>query len=220
LRSISLISKVDNMNLTDKLSKRYASKHMNGEKLPKQKVHNILEAIRLAPTSKGLQPFKVFVVESQDLKDKIFEIAAPGQPQVPKASELIIFACYKEITDDVLGAYYNLFRSSRPMISEEKATSYVYSIKNFITPDFAFEWAARQAYLALGFGLVAAAVEDVDSVPMEGFNPKALDELLNLEEQNLGSVCILTIGYRNEETDYNATLPKVRKDNQDLFIFL
>ncbi|GAB1414930.1 NAD(P)H-dependent oxidoreductase [Paludibacter sp.] len=208
------------MHLTDILNKRYASKQMSGEKLPKNKVDNILEAIRLAPTSKGLQPFKVFVVESQELKDKIFEIAAPGQPQVPKSSEVIIFACYKEITDDVLDAYYDLFRASRPMIAEEKASNYVYSIKEFIKSDFAFEWAARQAYLALGFGLVAAAVENVDSVPMEGFSTKALDELLNLNEQNLGSVCMLTIGYRDEKTDYNATLPKVRKDNQDLFIFL
>ena len=80
-----------------------------------------------------------------------------------------------------------------------------------------FKWATNQAYIALGFGLAAAAIELVDSVPIEGFSPPALDELLQLKEQNLGSVCMLAIGYRDEQTDYNAHLPKVRKSNDDLF---
>lgn len=83
-----------------------------------------------------------------------------------------------------------------------------------------FNWAARQAYIALGFALTAAAVEQVDSVPIEGYNPAALDELLGLEEKNLGSVCMMAIGYRDEVTDYNATLPKVRKNKTELFEFI
>jgi nitroreductase len=210
------------MTLITKLSKRYASKQMNGKKLPQDKVDNILEAIRLAPTSMGLQPFKILVVESQELKNKIFEVAAPGQPQIPNASQVLVFACYRKVTDEILDNYFDLINKTRPMLAKEKVAAYRNMMNGLLnkTADENFQWAARQAYIALGFGLAAAAEQEVDSVPIEGYNPGALDKLLNLSERNLGSVCMLAIGYRNEETDYNARLPKVRKSTQDLFELL
>lgn len=210
------------MTLITKLSKRYASKQMNGKKLPQDKVDNILEAIRLAPTSMGLQPFKIFEVESQELKNKIFEVAAPGQPQIPNASQVLVFACYRKVTDEILDNYFDLINKTRPMLAKEKVAAYRNMMNGLLnkTADENFQWAARQAYIALGFGLAAAAEQEVDSVPIEGYNPGVLDKLLNLSERNLGSVCMLAIGYRNEETDYNARLPKVRKSTQDLFELL
>lgn len=210
------------MTLITKLSKRYASKQMNGKKLPQDKIDNILEAIRLAPTSMGLQPFKILVVESQELKNKIFEVAAPGQPQIPNASQVLVFACYRKVTDEILDNYFDLINKTRPMLAKEKVAAYRNMMNGLLnkTADENFQWAARQAYIALGFGLAAAAEQEVDSVPIEGYNPGALDKLLNLSERNLGSVCMLAIGYRNEETDYNARLPKVRKSTQDLFELL
>lgn len=210
------------MTLITKLSKRYASKQMNGKKLPQDKVDNILEAIRLAPTSMGLQPFKILVVESQELKNKIFEVAAPGQPQIQNASQVLVFACYRKVTDEILDNYFDLINKTRPMLEKEKVAAYRNMMNGLLnkTADENFQWAARQAYIALGFGLAAAAEQEVDSVPIEGYNPGVLDKLLNLSERNLGSVCMLAIGYRNEETDYNARLPKVRKSTQDLFELL
>lgn len=210
------------MTLITKLSKRYASKQMNGKKLPQDKVDNILEAIRLAPTSMGLQPFKILVVESQELKNKIFEVAAPGQPQIPNASQVLVFACYRKVTDEILDNYFDLINKNRPMLAKEKVAAYRNMMNGLLnkTADENFQWAARQAYIALGFGLAAAAEQEVDSVPIEGYNPGALDKLLNLSERNFRSVCMLAIGYRNEETDYNARLPKVRKSTQDLFELL
>ncbi len=210
------------MTLITKLSKRYASKQMNGKKLPQDKVDNILEAIRLAPTSMGLQPFKILVAESQELKNKIFEVAAPGQPQIPNASQVLIFACYRKVTDEILDSYFELINKTRPMLAKEKVVAYRNMMNGLVgaPAEANFQWAARQAYIALGFGLAVAAEQEVDSVPIEGFSPEALDKLLNLHERNLSSVCMLAIGYRNDETDYNARLPKVRKSTQDLFEFL
>lgn len=210
------------MNFIENLNKRYASKQMNGKKLSPEKVETILEAIRLAPTSMGLQPFKVLVVENQELKEKIFEKSAQGQPQIPMSSQLLIFACYRKITKEILDEYFERIVTSRPMLPLAKVTAYRQMMDGFINrPDNEnFNWAARQAYIALGFALTAAAVEQVDSVPIEGYNPAELDELLNLEEKNLGSVCMMAIGFRNESTDYNATLPKVRKIKTELFEFL
>lgn len=207
------------MTLIDKLQKRYASKQMNGKRLPKEKVNHVLEAIRLAPTSLGLQPFKVFVIEDQELKQRIFNTAAPGQPQIPNASELLVFACYRKVTKEILDEYFDLIVSTRDL-PVEKLTSYRNMMNGLVNASAQenFFWATRQAYIALGFGLVAAADEMIDSVPIEGFNSAVLDDILNLESQNLGSVCLMAIGYRNEETDYNARLPKVRKSKDNLFI--
>lgn len=210
------------MNFIESLNKRYASKQMNGKKVSPGKVEIILEAIRLAPTSMGLQPFKVLIVEDQELKDIIFAKAAQGQPQIPKSSQLFIFACYKKISEEIIDEYYERIITSRPTLPLAKVTAYRQMIlKSLDRPDEAnFNWAARQAYIALGFALTAAAVENVDSVPIEGYNPAALDELLELEDKNLGSVCMMAIGYRDEETDYNASLPKVRKTKTELFEYL
>lgn len=207
------------MTFIEKLNWRYASKQMSGEKLPQEKVDTILEAIRLAPTSMGLQPFKVLIVDDQTTKQKIFEAAAPGQPQIPNASQLLVFACYKKVTKEILDNYFELINEKRPMLANEKVTAYRNMMNGLLerSEESTFTWAAHQAYIALGFGLAAAAVEQIDSVPIEGFNPAALDDLLQLKVKNLGSVCMLAIGYRDEATDYNARLPKVRKSKEKLF---
>ena len=113
--------------------------------------------------------------------------------------------------------------TQRPTLPLAKVTAYRQMIDKSLLnrPDEAnFAWAARQAYIALGFALTAAAVEQVDSVPIEGYNAAALDELLELDDKNLGSVCLMAIGFRDEATDYNATLPKVRKFKSELFEFI
>jgi len=74
-----------------------------------------------------------------------------------------------------------------------------------------YQHAARQAYIALGVALVAAASEGVDSTPMEGFDPAKLDEILGLRERGLRSVTILPLGYRQEEGDWLVKLKKVRR---------
>lgn len=207
------------MNLTEKLNRRYASKMMNGTSIDTQKAENILEAIRLAPTSLGLQPFTVFVIKSQEMKEKIFNLAATGQPQIPTCSHLLVFAANKSINSEILDEYFELFKSARTL-PKEKSEGFRKMLNYLLMRSDAdnFNWAARQAYIALGFGLVAAAAENVDSVPIEGFNSKELDSILELEDKNLGTVCLLALGNRDEDKDYNAKLPKVRKSKEKLFV--
>lgn len=171
------------MSLIKQLNWRYAAKQMNGNRVPEEKLQTILESIRLAPTSLGLQPFKILVVRNQELKDRIFNEAASGQPQIPNCSELLIFASYKKITKEIIDEYFNNIRNTRSMLPEEKLTAYRGMIEMATNrPDEAnHEWAARQAYIGLGFGLVAAAHESVDSVPIEGYSKTKLDTILNLD---------------------------------------
>ncbi len=209
------------MNLITQLNWRYASKMMNGTDVDDEKINCVLEAIRLAPTAYGLQPFTIFVVRNQDIKQQIFNVAASGQPQIPTCSHLLIFAAYRKINTQMLDDYFELINKTRDL-PQEKLSSYRQLMNGLVESSEAdnFNWASRQAYLALGFGLVAAAHEGIDSVPIEGFNPMALDKLFNFSEQNLGSVCMLALGNRDVEKDYNAKLPKVRKSSEKLFIEL
>jgi len=81
-------------------------------------------------------------------------------------------------------------------------------------------WTTCQVYIPLGVGLVAAAEEKVDATPIEGFDSAALDRILGLEEQNLASITILALGYRDESVDRLASARKVRKSARDLFVKL
>ena len=82
-------------------------------------------------------------------------------------------------------------------------------------PEANFTHAAKQAYIGLGTALIAAADAGVDSTPMEGFDPKALDEILNLKEKGLRSVVMLPLGYRKEDEDWLVKLKKVRRSKEN-----
>jgi len=206
------------MNLIDKLNWRYATKRMNGTKVPQEKVDRILEAIRLSPTSYGFQAFKVFVIENEALKEQIFN-AAYQQPQIKEASHLLVFAAVKNVDAQQADDYIELIATTRGK-TVESLSGMRSMFDGLVSAENNFAWTSRQTYIALGFGLVAAAVEEVDATPMEGFNNETLDKILGLSEQNLGSVTIMTLGYRDAENDHYATAAKVRKSNEQLFVAL
>jgi len=78
------------------------------------------------------------------------------------------------------------------------------------------EHAARQVYIALMSGMMQTVYEGLDSTPMEGFDPDALDKILDLEKKNLKSTVLLAVGYRDTENDWLVNLKKVRKPMSDL----
>lgn len=205
------------MTLIDKLNWRYATKRMNGTKVPQEKIDRILEAIRLAPTSFGLQPFKVIVVENAALRERIYKEACP-QPQILEGSHVLVFAAIKNVDIKQVEDYLQLIAETRD-ISTDSLKDFRNMFNGIIShsEEKNFIWTARQAYIAFGVGIVAAASEDVDATPMEGFNASALDNILGLTEQNLSAVTILTLGYRDEDNDYHAKDKRVRKSKEALF---
>lgn len=82
------------------------------------------------------------------------------------------------------------------------------------SPEENFQHTARQAYIGLGTALAAAAMEEVDSTPMEGFDNQALDEILDLRSRGLKSVAIMPLGYREADKDWLVNLKKVRKPRE------
>jgi nitroreductase / dihydropteridine reductase len=208
------------MNLIQSLEWRYASKRMNGQRVPEEKINTILEAIRLAPSSMGLQPYTVLVIEDEALKKQIQPVAN-NQPQIVESSHLLVFAAWGSINPAHIDAYIHDIASVRN-VPEESLSGFKEKLMGLAknrTQEQNFNWAARQVYIAFGTALVAAAELKIDATPMEGFNTEALDELLQLREQGLRSVALLPLGYRDTENDWLAKQPKVRRKKEQLFIF-
>ena len=205
------------MELLDKLKWRYATKAMNGKTVPQEKVDIILEAARLAPTSSGLQPFEIMVVTNQELKEKIKPVAW-NQSVVTDSSHLLVFAAWDNYTEERINKMFDLTNEIRGFKNEgwENYRQQLLGMYPQRDPEVNFQHAARQAYIAFAEALTAAAFEGVDSTPMEGFDPDAIDEILGLRAKGLRSCVLLPIGYRKTEEDWLANLVKVRKSTEDL----
>jgi nitroreductase len=207
------------MELLKSLEWRYATKKMNGEKVPQDKLERILEATRLAPSSYGLTPYNVIVVEDQKLKEEL-QGACYGQTQLTDSSVVLVFATWDDVTEEAVDIYIQETATQRG-IDVEMLGEFSGMIKGSLsnmTQEQKVAWAQRQAYIGLGFALVAAATEEVDSTPMEGFVPTSVDNILGLKELGLMSVAVLPLGYRDTENDYLASLKKVRWENEKFFI--
>lgn len=207
------------MNLIESLEWRYASKKMNGKKVPQEKVDRILRAIQLAPSSMGLQPYTVLVITDPELRKKILPVAS-NQSQVIDCSHLLVFAAWSTISEAQIEEYIHHTAQTRriPVTALAGFREALLKMITRNTPEQNFAWAARQVYLAFGTAITAAAIERVDATPMEGFNSSQLDALLNLKERGLKSVTLLPLGYRDEVNDWLAKLPKVRRNREQLFI--
>lgn len=204
------------MDLLKQLEWRYATKKMDPDKIvPQDKVERILEAARLAPTSSGLQPFEIIVVTNKELREKIKPIAH-GQAQVTEGSHLLVFAAWDDYTPERINMMFDLVNEERGFKSEgwEGYRQVLLDRYPKRGPEANFHHAAKQAYIAFGTALAAAALEEVDSTPMEGFGADALDELLNLRARGLRSVLIMPLGYREADKDWLVNLKKVRRPRQ------
>ena len=207
------------MSLLDALKWRYATKKMNGEPVPQHKVDQIIEAAHLAPTSSGLQPFRVIVVTNPALKEKILPIAY-GQAQVTAASHVLVFAAWDNYTEERIRGVFSNSNKERGLPDETPSDYEVQLTGNYTTrtSEVNFNHAAKQAYIAFGMAIAEAALLQVDATPMEGFNADQLDALLGLSERGLRSVTILPLGYREENGDWLVNLKKVRTPASEFVI--
>lgn len=205
------------MELLEKLNWRYASKAMNRQVIPQSKIDNIIEAISLAPTSSGLQPFEVYVITNQEVKDRIKTIAW-NQSVVADCSHLLVFAAWDTYTEERINKMFDLVNDVRGFKNEGWENYRQMLLNSYPSRDAEvnFNHAAKQAYIAFSQAITAAAFEEVDATPMEGFDTNALDEILGLREKGLRSCVILPLGYRDAENDWLVNLKKVRKSKEDL----
>jgi nitroreductase/dihydropteridine reductase len=207
------------MDLFQQLEWRYATKKMDPSKVvPQDKVDRILEAARLAPTSSGLQPFEIIVVTNRALRERIKPIAW-NQAQVTDGSHLLVFAAWDNYTADRINMMFDFTNRERGVKLDglEKYRAMLLAAYPSRDAELNFQHAAKQAYIGLAFALVAAAIEEVDSTPMEGFDSQALDKILDLPARGLKSVVMLPLGYRDADNDWLVKLKKVRRP-RDQFV--
>ncbi|GGX34880.1 NAD(P)H-dependent oxidoreductase [Undibacterium squillarum] len=204
-------------DLIQKLQWRYAAKKMDPSKaVPQEKVDRILEAIRLTATSSGLQQYEVLVVTNKELREKIKPVAW-NQGQITDSSHLLVFAAWDNYTEERINMMFDLVNEERGFRNEgwENYRNMLLNTYPKRDAETNYQHAARQAYIGLGTALIAAAEEQVDSTPMEGFDPDAVDQILGLREKGLRSVILLPLGYREAENDWLVNLKKVRRSKEN-----
>lgn len=204
-------------NLIEKLKWRYAAKKMDAAKaVPQEKVEHILEAIRLTATSSGLQPYEVIVVTDPAVRAQI-QPHAWNQAQITDGSHLLVFAAWDNYTVERINMMFDLVNEQRGFKNEgwENYRQMLLGLYPKRSAEENYQHAARQAYIGLGTALIAAAEEQVDATPMEGFDPAKIDEILGLRERGLRSVLLLPLGYRAAEGDWLVNLKKVRRERAD-----
>lgn len=208
------------MSLIEDLNWRHAVKAYDPEKKVSQEdLNTILEAARLAPTSSGLQPFRIIVVENQELKDKMVKGAL--NPEVMRdSSHVLVFAAWDSYSNEKIDKVYDYTTDERDL-ARGRFGSYTDKIKELYgaqTPEQHFAHTARQTYIALGLAMAQAAELKVDSTPAEGFSNEVVDEILGLKELGLKSVSLLYLGYRDQDNDWMASMKKVRIPMEEFII--
>jgi nitroreductase len=204
--------------LAQAFQKRYATKQFDTTfVIPPDKLHILKESIRLAPSSFGLQLWKIFLIRTEKLREQI-KVAAHNQPQMVEASELFLFCRPEKITENHLDQFVTSVSRIR---KQPKASLVAYRqmlsqvILN-LSEGEQTAWMEKQIYIALGFLLQTATLLDLDTCPLEGFNRNQVDELLELPRQGLHSVVACAVGKRSDN-DLYASAPKVRYPEETIF---
>jgi nitroreductase/dihydropteridine reductase len=163
----------------------------------------VVKAMLNAPSSFGLQPYKILAVKNKELKERLC-VASYGQTQVTECDTLFVFCAISNVeerAEEYLKATEDVTRGMRDMLM------------GFVSrlPDKT-AWASRQAYIALGFGLAACAENQIASCPMEGFGATQVSEILELSS-NLVPVVLLAVGQHSGKEE---THPRFRFPESDL----
>lgn len=208
---------MNSRSITDALMWRCATKKFDpARKVGEAELKILLEAARMAPTSFGLQPFRILAITDPAVRAKL-RPAAWGQPQVTDASCLLVFAIITALDEAYVDRFTASIATTRK-VGIESLSAYADMMKKFVNgigPDQARAWSAKQAYIALGFLLEAAALTGIDCCPMEGFDPRQFDEILGLPAKGLSAVALCAVGHRAADDTY-ATLAKVRLSAEEM----
>jgi len=210
------------MALLETLEWRYATKKYDPTKKVDQKdVDKIIEAARMAPSSSGLQPFRVILIADQQLKEQIVPIAW-GQQNIAESSHLLVFAAWDKYTDERIDTTFDQMNAYRglPLDTTDDYKNRLKAMFAALTEEQQAAHAAKQAYISFGMAIAQAAELKIDATPMEGFSNAELDQFLGLDTIGLKSVVLLPLGYRQAEEDWLLKLKKFRLPKHEFLIEL
>ncbi len=201
---------------------RYTTKHYSGKQIPREQFNELLEILRLAPSSVNAQSWKFIVASSKEAKDRIMEgFLDFNRERIAKASDIIVFAVPEKVSEEHLQKVLNKEIADGRYAKESVIGGLDAGRRHFVglhshSVSDTLAWETAQAYIALGFILFASAGMGIDSTALEGADFDKLDEILGLRKRGLRSVVAVSLGYRAED-DSNAKRPKSRLSKEDLF---
>ena len=205
-------------NFIENQNWRYATKKFDAtKKVSAEDLETLKKAIQLSSSSYGLQLYKVFIIENPAIRAQLQPVSW-GQSQIVEASHLFVFANVVDVQENHIDNYVQNIANTRGLALED-LKGYSDFMKSKLMPlpnETKNSWTARQAYIALGNLLSAAADLKIDTCPMEGFETDEYNKILNLDAQNLNAAVVVTLGYRSEE-DETQHYKKVRKSTKELF---
>jgi len=211
---------VSTHTVNDALRWRYATKKFDpSRKIPAVVWAALEQALVLAPSTMGLQPWKFVVVQDPATRQKL-SAAAWGQSQPLDCSHFVVLAGRKGLdakdidrhlarTAEVRGVAVESLGGLAEMLSSGTEGPRQAGVLD--------AWMARQVYIALGMFIMAASVLGVDTCPMEGIEAAKFDEILGLKAMGYGALCACAAGYRAADDKY-AQLPKVRFKPADVVV--
>ncbi|MGO3689510.1 MAG: NAD(P)H-dependent oxidoreductase [Psychroflexus halocasei] len=209
-------------NILEEYKWRYATKKFNSDKKISDKEMSVIkEVMRLAPSSYGLQPYEIIIVENDKIRKELCEKAGMNQPQIKGASHLIVFAYNTKINEEYLNDFIDKTSETRQIPKDELKSRHQLMSSAVIqqSEEWKKNWAKNQAYLGLGNLLSNVSRLKIDACPMEGFNAEKFDDILKLSDKNLSTAVIATLGYRDESDDAKDA-KKVRKTEEEFFNYI
>ncbi|REH54863.1 nitroreductase [Tenacibaculum gallaicum] len=208
------------MSLIENLNWRHAVKAFNpNKKVSEENIEKIIEAARLAPTSSGLQQFRIISISNQEVKEKLVQ-GALNPDSMKDCSHVLVFAAWDNYTAERIDKVYD-FTTEERGLPQGRFSSYTDMLKKVyldLPDEVNFAHTSRQTYIALGLALAQAAELKVDTCPAEGFDNKIVDEVLELDKMGLKSVSLMYIGYADDEKDWIKPMKKVRIPRNEFVI--
>lgn len=203
--------------LLERLQWRYAVRRFRSQRIPDDAWHALEQALVLAPSSFGLQPWKFVVVEDRELRVAL-RAASWNQPQVTEADRYVVFAALRTMDESDVDRFIRRTNEVRGTPIEAMArfrSGTTGFLKNGWAAKDLFGWNARQTYIALGQFMTSAAAMGIDTSPMEGIDTEAYDRLLGLDGTRYATLCACAAGYRADD-DRHAGAPKVRYPHDEV----
>lgn len=204
--------------VTEALEYRYATKVFDPSRIiPPAEWTSLEQSLALSPSSFGLQPWRFIVVENKSMRGTL-RVAAWNQPQVTDASHLVVFAAKIDLSQAHVDRFLARTAEVRK-IDIAKLDGYRQMILGFTNnPQLPkLPWNSRQVYLALGFFMFAAAVQGIDTCPLEGIDPSKFDEVLGLQAEGFNTVVACAAGYRaSGDKSQPSISPKVRFETSEI----
>lgn len=215
---------LDNAKVLEAFRFRHACKEFDANKsVSEEDFKTILEAARLSPSSFGFEPWNFVVLRDKAIRQKIYNVTWGGQDALNNASEFVLILARTKADLHPNSEYITMMMKEVKGLDDEAQKMRREFFTGFQKEHFClyddeqklFDWACKQCYIALGNMLTTAALLGVDSLPIEGFNRKSVNEILEkegiIDTKHFGVAVMAAFGYRKDSPKYASTRQKFEK---------